>query len=441
MKPMNEVLEFSAGTVDITPSRPLTLGGYDKRTGPATGIADRLEANVLLVRGQSSRVVIVSTDLLYPGAMLRAELLNAMGPSAAQEELFLCASHTHYAPMTAGAMPRLGTVDRDYVRSVAARIGALIKSLEGKRASGLVTYHEGQANHSMNRRLCCLRLGLKGLSRAVGMGPNRQGKRDENVRVLKFCAAEGRPLALVWNYACHASDAVDRWKVSAAYPGFVRAHLRALLGPIPILFLQGFSGNVRPPFVGISDGFRGVARRLLRGPQFKKTPQPGEWEIWSNSLAASVAAIARSSPRQLRARSPAPARSDVPEPAFASDGNGDKSLTWHLIDCGGFRIVGINAEPVVEYRQLVAELLAGTPFLSAGCLDQTHCYLPTDEMVREGGYEVEGFRALLDFKGRFRDRPQGPVIEGLRQALEACARSRAGSELALGDSRCNESSQ
>ena len=62
---------ISSGTADIAPQRPLMLGGFAKRTEPFRGVADRLEANVLVVRGVSLRAVIVTTDLLYPGETLR----------------------------------------------------------------------------------------------------------------------------------------------------------------------------------------------------------------------------------------------------------------------------------------------------------------------------------------------------------------------------------
>jgi hypothetical protein len=65
---------------------------------------------------------------------------------------------------------------------------------------------------------------------------------------------------------------------------------------------------------------------------------------------------------------------------------------------------------------LVARCLGSVPLLTAGCLDQTHCYLPTDEMIREGGYEVEGFRPLFNFKGHFRANLQSPIIRKLSEA-------------------------
>src|SRR5690348_4945227 len=137
---MNNRLAISAGTVDITPERPLMLGGYNKRTAPYTAVADRLEANVLTIHGDASRVIIVSTDLLYPGASLRKELLEALNLTADESQLFLCASHTHYAPMTAPSMPRLGLVDTDYVRFVGARIAELIRSVEQTRTPCLCSY-------------------------------------------------------------------------------------------------------------------------------------------------------------------------------------------------------------------------------------------------------------------------------------------------------------
>jgi hypothetical protein len=138
-----------------------------------------------------------------------------------------------------------------------------------------------------------------------------------------------------------------------------------------------------------------------------------EWERWSNSLAESVASFARSVPRPLHIDSIASKRVEVPENEFAAGGTGAKPLIWHLLDFGSFRIVGINAEPVVKYRRLLEQSLYGVPLLTVGCLDQPVCYLPTDNMIPERGYEVEGFRTLFDFTPKFRDHLQEKIIQKL----------------------------
>jgi hypothetical protein len=237
------------------------------------------------------------------------------------------------------------------------------------------------------------------------------------VRIIEFSKTNGQSCAVIWNYACHPTDFPGFLQVSAEYPGIVRARLRSQLGDIPVLFLQGFSGDVRPPFSGRAAGIAGFARRVLVGPQFRQ-PQRREWEQWSNSLAESVASFARSSGHTLQIDSLAVKRIAVPENEFAAGGSGDKSLVWHLIDCGGFRIVGINAEPVVKYRRLLEESFSrAEPLLTVGCLDQPVCYLPSDNMIPEKGYEVEGFRSLFNFDARVQNRLQDSVIRRLKEAL------------------------
>jgi hypothetical protein len=408
---------ISSGSVDITPRRPLMLGGFNKRTAPFTSVASRLEANVLVIRGSTSSVTIVSTDLLYPGETLRAQLVKNLRLAERGEELFLCASHTHSAPMTAPSIPNLGIADDEYVQFVASQITALIKSIEHKGERCVCTYRIGNADHSMNRRLVRSRLTRSGFARSSGFGPNPKGDRDESVRIVEFSKPGGAPSAVIWNYACHPTDFPDLLQVSAEYPGIVRSRLRSQLGDIPVLFLQGFSGDVRPPFSGRSGGLAGLARRILVGPQFRQ-PLIREWEAWSNSLAESVASFAQSSGGTLKIDSLMLKRIEVPENDYAAGGSGNKSLVWHLIDCGGFRIVGINAEPVVKYRRLLEESFSnGEPLLTVGCLDQPVCYLPSDNMIAEQGYEVEGFRSLFNFDARFQSRLQGAVIRRLTEAL------------------------
>ena len=316
---------ISSGSVDITPRRPVTLGGFSKRLAPFTAIASRLEANVLCIKGASSSVTIVSVDLLYPGETLRAHLVKNLGLAGKDEELFLCASHTHSAPMTAPSMTRLGVPDAEYVHYVATQITALVKSIEHEGESCVCTYHEGTADHSMNRRLIRLRLTRSGLGRSSGLGPNPKGDRDESVRILKFSMPGGKPSAMVWNYACHPTEFPGFLEVSADYPGIVRSRLRSEYGDVPVLFLQGFSGDVRPPFSGRPPGIAGFVRRVLVGPQFRR-PLGREWEEWSNSLAESVASFARSPLRSLETNSLILKRIEVPEHAVASGGSGDKSL-------------------------------------------------------------------------------------------------------------------
>jgi hypothetical protein len=391
-------LAAAGATADITPDSPLQLGGYVARETAFTAVADKLEANVLWLTGPKGRTAFVTTDLLYPGAPLRARLKELLG--LGDDELFLAASHTHFAPMTSPGMRALGVPDAAYIERTAQRIAAAARSLAERMTPAQALFTSGVAAHAINRRLICWRLTRSGLTHGAGLGPNPGGDNDERITALRFTDAGGKTFALLWNYACHPTDFPGRLQVSADFPGVVRAKLRAIYGDVPVLFLQGFSGDTRPPFAGRKPGLRGLIFRTLLGPQFRN-PGRAEWQGWADSLAARVAGIFASDAKVLPLDGPHAARVTAPEETLGRGGDGSKPLTWHSVDCGGFRVIGVNAEPVTAYRGLVEQRFVDKPLLTAGCIDQTHGYLPVDRMLPEGGYEVEGFRAYFEYRTRF----------------------------------------
>lgn len=393
------VISASFGKVDITPSTPVTLGGYADRPEKTLDIADRLEANIALLRGGESRVIIVTLDTLYPGEPLRRLLLERL--KLREEELFLSASHTHWAPMMAPDMPGLGAPNPEYIAYVAEKLVSLIRDLEGRQADDVTySYHALQASHAMNRRLVRLRLTRNGLRYGAGMGPNPDGEKDEEVRVLQVCAG-GRPVAFMWNYSCHPTGYPIRHEITAEYPGVVRAAIRKRYGDVPVLFFLGFAGDVRPPFHGTPKrSLKGALMRLLWGPQFR-SPNLAEWKAWAAGIAGSVLKAIETNVQDITLSAPIARRIPIPAIGLGNGKDGEQALAWHLVDCGTFVLAGINAEPVAAYRRLLLSVIGSPLVFSVGYLDQTYAYLPVDAMLQEGGYEVDGFRPMFGYRAHF----------------------------------------
>jgi len=156
----------------------------------------------------------------------------------------------------------------------------------------------------------------------------------------------------------------------------------------------------------------GLLRRVIFGPQFR-APTLEQWHAWADGLAACVLSTFNAEGSAVGLQEPVARRIVVPEEKLGSGGRGDKPLVWHRVDCGGFRVLGVNAEPVTAYRRLIEALFDDVPLFTAGCIDQTHGYLPVDSMLHEGGYEVNGFRRLFDYQTRFRPGLEHAVVEYL----------------------------
>jgi hypothetical protein len=393
-------LHAAAGVVEITPLTPIPLGGTRDPRRPFLKIDTPLEANVFIARCGDHEVTFVSVDLLFPGEDLRHNLLVSI-PWLGGQRLVLGATHTHFAPMVQEGMPNLGTVNSEYLKLVSDRIAELILRLRQELRPATIRYREGMADHSLNRRLMRWRINKRGrVEHCEGYAPNPTGPRDESMRMVEILAG-GSTIGLVWNYACHPTAYPHRFHVSAEFPGVVRSRLRSELGPIPVLYFQGFSGDVRPRLLARLKTPREFILRVLQGPLFGK-PSLAEWEAWASSLADEVLKMykaegANSNVEGIRCASVAFPVADI---APGHNPN-DRFEVQYVELTNGFRFVGWNAEMVHGYRKMITRILGGERLLTANCLDQTLAYMPLEEMLPGRGYEVEGFHHNFAFSGKY----------------------------------------
>jgi hypothetical protein len=415
---MAEKVAFATGWADITPRKPFPLGGYSRRTKVFEKIADQLEANILIARTDGdNEAIVVTLDLLYVGDALRESILNKLGLNDHPEVLFLAASHTHFAPMVQYGTPRLGMPDPEYVEFVASRVADMIKHLHSVKREVTATLHEGEADHSINRRLKRIRVTRTGVRLCTALGPNQHGERDESVRVCKLTDASGVPVVILWNYACHPTGYPGQLHVSADFPGIVRQRLRCQYGNIPILFFQGCSGDVRPPFVRQVRDLRSWLMCIMRGPRFGP-PSLEEWKRWAESLATRIAGIAATQGKALHLESPSFKRTMLPVESVATGKASVKRFALHIGDFGDLCLLGIGAELVVRYRALLKEAVpSAKTFFTVSCIDQTHGYLPTRDMLPDGGYEVTGFQPAFDFRAKFKPELEQQVVEAFAKLL------------------------
>lgn len=400
-------------TVDITPPHPVPLAGFSARRGRFTRIDSPLEANLAAVRdGDGQAVVLGSVDTLFVGSAVREAIADAAGIPA--QRLILVATHTHNAPCLAPAIPRLGPYDPTYGNMVAHRIGEAVRRLVARPGTELSVGHaERHAPFNVNRRRPAWVLDYSALrherrlrfGKVVAMAPFRKGMVDPTLRCIVMRDEAETVRAVVWSFPCHANRYPHPDHVSSDFPGRVRDGLRDAFGKdCAVLFLPGFAGSAIPdvPFAAPRSA-RDLLGRMLPFNPVLPSFTPDSYRAWGEKLAgvavtcagAVGAADADAVPTHRVTRSPT---------VFAGGaigGGADIALDLVRLDfgetCG---VVAMTGEMVGEWSPILQPLLPegriATGYLAGPCL-----YVPTDQLVREGGYEADRFRGLFDLSGDF----------------------------------------
>ncbi|MES2441450.1 MAG: hypothetical protein V4574_01355 [Pseudomonadota bacterium] len=392
----------AADSVDLTPRSMVPLAGFGNRRGAAESVADPLEANAVALRDESGRTaVIVTFDALFVGPVVDAALRTVLVQLGIRDEdILLLASHTHYAPSLDPGKPRLGAADGAYIAWVIEQTTAMLRRLLAKPFVPLTLSHsEAKWDGAIHRRkrwpLPYFNGGKFGRHEPA-MAPEPAGPRDERVRTWQL-HSDGKPFAILWSCACHPTGFPHQNRVSAEYPGHVRAAIRAELGDLPVLFLQGFAGDIRQRSPETRPAFRRIARTLRYGPSFCAFDEAG-WTRWTGTLSGTVrSTLKRAAPATLSG----PIRSALtatPVSALLDAGNPGKQVEFRRLAIGdGLDFWAVSAEPSVALRN---HLPAGT--IALGYLGDVFGYWPTAAQAAEGGYEGRGFIDAFGLEGRFR---------------------------------------
>jgi hypothetical protein len=217
---------------------------------PARGVHDPVRARALALADARASVMWLTIDLVGVDPGLTAELGERLRRAGlGYSAVIVSASHTHSGP---GA----------YANSALFAFVALDR-LSTEVRTRLLDALERAAREAHERRVPA-RAGA-GAVEIPGLGKSRIGAPlDPTLGVLKVVTADGRPLALLWNYAIHGTAlGKDNFMVSGDLMGDASARIEGRLG-VPSLFVNGAVGDVSPA----GRGWRGVAslgERLAQG--------------------------------------------------------------------------------------------------------------------------------------------------------------------------------
>src|SRR6266567_3045676 len=251
---------FRAGVAkaDITPPSGLPMYGFLDRLNDnklSTGTLDPLYARVLVLEVGERRLALVTLDLgrtLDESAL--AQLRQQVKTSARISFLIVTASHTHSGPNILDEYPanrspgwEVTTIEK-IVRAVSEASRHLIDARIGTgRGEVYIGYKRRQVHPG-------------GTVTMLWTNPGKQptAPLDPSALVMRIDDADGKPLAVLVNYACHPVVlGPDNLKYSADFIAAMASTVEKAFDGAPIcFFLQGADGDINPYYATtpFSDG-------------------------------------------------------------------------------------------------------------------------------------------------------------------------------------------
>ncbi|MFP4139438.1 MAG: sulfotransferase [Phycisphaerae bacterium] len=429
---MTEPTDFRAafGEIDITPeasqTQPVMLQGLGGRPRLATRVGTPLKMQFLVLEDVGgTKLLFITADLLgFDAQVVRAIERCAASWGLAPEAIFLNASHTHYGPGVLTNMPdSLGQCNVKYVQKVLNQIVSALPKLMGNLRQCRIQTRIADSCIGMNRRLPT--------NRGVEFGPNPDGTVFRHTPILRIHFPKINQSIVMVNHGCHPTGLGAEEVLSADFPHYLRESLTGTGGVNAVMFLQGASGDVkeasfdRPGQFAQSSGDAKRAGEILARDvreALNHPLKPVRGTLCATSIEIHLPLGELPDPATLEQLRDDHSRPDLARQWAARMLSWDpqkRSLPMRLqvADIGdGIRLAGVPMEPVAEMGQHLQEALgpSRTQFV-LGCTGPVAGYLPTDQMLKQGGYECQT-APLVYLTPHLSNGSQEAVLEGTRQA-------------------------
>lgn len=223
-----------AGTarIDITPDWPVMLAGFGQRTQPSDGVLDRIFVKALFLDDGNRRLLLITADLISTPRPLGEAVVAALGDALGltPEQICVCASHTHSAPMPHDAGDGAIGVAAFAASLQTAMIAVGVQATAAARPCRVRTA-VGTLDGFLNRR-------TRGAPNLV----------DTRIPVVVADdAATGQPMAVLFGAGCHpVTLGWDSMKISSDFPGVAQSAIEAAMPGVNALFFNTTEGNVVP---------------------------------------------------------------------------------------------------------------------------------------------------------------------------------------------------
>ena len=251
---MEKYILLGLDKVNITPVKPVPLAGFTFRVGDFIDIHSPLWLKTNVFQYNSTeKIVLISADIIWWDPELIDNCIKLLQEDSiwANTKFLFHATHTHFAPNVHKKLsPLLGLYDQEYIdfltKQVIISCNNALHNIEPVSAA----LYTGKTKIPINRR--CIKDGI------ALMKPNKGGVKDDVLTVIKFLTKNNLCKSMIAHMACHPTTSGENIVSAEFISNAVEELSQETKGNPIISFIQGFSGDVRPPIYRNEEFYRGT---------------------------------------------------------------------------------------------------------------------------------------------------------------------------------------
>ncbi len=421
-----ELYRVGLARVEVTPEHPVRLNGFGFRREESAGVRTPLYATALACFGSEGPAVLIAVDSTnIPAAVVR-RVARALQEQCGLDpgRLTVAFTHTHTAPMLTGMNATLfgQPIPQAHQEHIDRYTEFFVERLIEVGRQALSEPFEARLSFGMG---------------SVGFAVNRRtagGPVDHSLPLVAVKDLQGRLRAVVVTYACHCVTLSDNL-VSGDWAGYAREAIEKQHEGALALVTIGCGGDSNPDSGIAGDradlaqaqgrAIAAEAERLLAG---FLAPVAGNLDVRSHACKLPLADL--------------PTRAEWEARATLSDARGyharvqlarldagqalpteiDYSVqAWTFAD--SLALVFLPGEVVVDYALRLKREFDRTRLVVAAYANDAPCYIPSERVLAEGGYEGGDAMVYYDLPASFRGGLEETIIAAVHRVLPQAYRA------------------
>lgn len=426
--------------VDITPNYPIRLSGFGFRRQESEGVTHPIWAKALAIgaEGESPAILVTVDNLGVPDYMVcdlakRLKSKAGVGPA----RMTVCSTHTHTAPMLAGVAPTLfgEPIPPDhqahieqYTKELADHLERVALAAIADRAPGRLEWGLGSVGFAINRRA------TRG-GRVVGIGVNPKGPVDHEMPLLVVKSPARKVRAVYASYACHCVTLSNN-KIGGDWAGFAQLAIEKQWPGAVSLISIGCGADINPSSGVTGDKVKVAAEQGQQiADEVKRLIYAGLQPL-RDKLVCRLERIDLTFDT-LPTREEWQRRADLPKDNFYN-----RSVAYHAkiqlerLDRGEalqthvsypiqtwafgnqMAMVFLPGEVVVDYSLRLKRELDAKRLWVNGYSNDVPCYIPSERILKEGGYEGGDAMRYFDRPTKFKPGLERQIVDVVHRQLD-----------------------